>query len=269
MKIKLSIFFAFIFLFSQAQNIDIDKEIIKVDKIPYAKIAKKNVGIMRNDYIISTIDGVELIYFKCELAEYNGVGYMYGNNKLIYQVYFTQSKHKVYIEHLNLKEAAKLVVENKLLKDNKIDLEAEKRFILLNNGTWEEDDKKDKNIVINNYISDTNAKVQKSSNQIPPIKKVKIEIIENRYLIDGKDYGKYKLDTMNSSFSQKEIKLSIYAEDGEKIASAVTPLDKPEEWSLTSSRDNKISQVLYDAPNEIQTVIRWLVNKNYIPLENE
>ena len=265
-------FFFFILLtnFSLAQDVTIKDDIVLIDKSPSFKIKKKNAGMMRNDFIVYSLNDIELIYFKSTLGHWVGSGgYMYGDKELYYEVNFTKTHNYAYVRHQNIKSFAKLVIDNKLIMDNEIDPTAELRFLHLNDGViaYKEKEEKEKSqpISINlNLNRDSNSVSITSITPNIQTKNLKPIFEGTNILIDSLNIGRYKLDTIESSFSQKEYKLTVYSDVGDKIGEATAPFLNPKEWKVTTFNDKKSHDILYDYPKEKETLIKWLISRKYL-----
>ena len=118
---------------AQKQKVTIDDDTIKVDGHPYGIIEKKNG--LSTDYTVKSLDGNEQIFFK--FLEYNDPNEVNSGNRqgrvTYFQVSFFNSGGKCEIGVPATKKAvAKSIVENGLIKDNAVDPDAEKKYILIN-----------------------------------------------------------------------------------------------------------------------------------------
>lgn len=138
MKSKALVFILFYLLFSisvSAQKMKYDKEtnIITVDGVPYAKMERSNASVagLNNNFSIQNLEGKELMYIKLDTRKkYNRYGEVVEEN-VGYEIIFIDSGRSVWKRNtMGAKGAMKLVVKNKLIKDNDIDPEAERSFLL-------------------------------------------------------------------------------------------------------------------------------------------
>lgn len=137
--------------FSQKQKITVDDDIIKVDGTDYAKIEKKSG--LSFDFTIKSLDGTDLIYFKfMENNNPNNVNSGNPNGRVTYyEVIFIGSGEKCEVQSPGTKKGvAKIVAENNLIKENSVDIEAEKKFILISGSNYskERDNLNEKVIII-------------------------------------------------------------------------------------------------------------------------
>jgi hypothetical protein len=143
-KLPMKSIFSFLFLlvitisaFSQKQKITVDDDIIKADGVDYAKIEKKSG--LSFDFTIKSLDGTDLIYFK--FMEYNNPNKVNSGNPngrvTYYEVIFFGSGEKCEVQSPGTKKGvAKIVAENNLVKENAVDAEAEKKFILISGSNY-------------------------------------------------------------------------------------------------------------------------------------
>lgn len=154
MKTVLSLLFLFTIgftTFAQKQKITVDDDIIKVDGVDYAKIEKKSG--LSFDFTIKSLDGTDLIYFK--FMEFNNPNKVNSGNPngrvTYYEVIFFGSGEKCEVQSPGTKKGvAKIVAENNLVKENAVDPESEKKFILIsgNNYSKERDNLNDPKVII-------------------------------------------------------------------------------------------------------------------------
>jgi hypothetical protein len=118
-----------------AQKMKYDKKTntISVDGNPHALMLRSNasLGGINNNFSIQNLNGKELIYIKLKTKdEYNNRGRKI-DTKIGYEIIFMESGKSVWKQNtMGAKGAMKLVVKNKLIKNNEIDVSAERRFLL-------------------------------------------------------------------------------------------------------------------------------------------
>lgn len=118
--------------YSQKQKVTLEDDTIQVDGKNYAIIEKKSG--LAFDFTIKTLDGKEQIYF--QFLEFNNPNKINSGNPkgrvTYYEVTFFSSGQKCEVQSPGAKKGvAKLVVENNLIKENEVDAESEKKFILI------------------------------------------------------------------------------------------------------------------------------------------
>jgi hypothetical protein len=134
---KKYVFLTVLFLLSvftvsaQKQKITFDEDTILVDGVRYGILSK---GMNRGDYSLKSLDGKEQIYLK--FLEYNDPTKVNSSNptgrETYLEVIFLNSGAKCEVDYHTKKHIAKVIVDGHLLKNNEIDAEAEKKFILIN-----------------------------------------------------------------------------------------------------------------------------------------
>lgn len=250
--------------FSQSNKVKYDKDTIKIDGEFYAIMKKKSVGLFINEFSVRNHDNVELIYLKYKTRPrwVNGVSSSEG----YYEFNFIGSGSNVNIYNLiGANNIAKFLIENNLIKNDAIDYDAERRFIQINHGYTPKNESSNSNqptIIINNGGSSAPNNDVKAA---APVKSnAKFTIDGNKILRDGNLVGKFRLDTTNSSYSQKLIFITVYSDGGDKIAEASAPASNPAEWSIKTFSDDKTSTILYDSPGEKERLFKWLSDKGYL-----
>lgn len=234
---------------------------------------------MRNDFTVSSLSGIELIYFRSALYPWYGSGFKMGEKQLVYDINFMASGSKADVSQAIGtgfaigKNFAKLIVENNLVKGNSIDPESEKRFIQLNNGTMphkpaaETAGKATPAVVVNinnnNGTSGDNAAAPAAPATVTRSKSP-VTITGNQIIRDSLVIGKFRQDTTSSSYSQKTVRIIIYSEGGEKVAEASAPVADPQEWNILILGEDKTFNILYDSPNERENLFKWLADKKYL-----
>lgn len=124
---------------AQKQKISLEEDTIMVDSKPYAILEKKRG--MTLSYTLKSLTGTELGYFN--LQEFNDpkqVSNANSNGRVTYfEVTFFNDGRQCEINAITTKKAvAKEIVENNLVKENAIDVEAESKFILINGSKFSE-----------------------------------------------------------------------------------------------------------------------------------
>jgi hypothetical protein len=126
---------------AQKQKVTIDDDTIKVDGHPYGIIERKGIVF---DFTIKSLDGKEQIYLKyMEFYDPHEVSSANPKGTVNYfEVTFLNSGGKCEVmTAANKKGVAKIIVENNLLKDNAVDPDAEKKFIMINGTKYTEQKK--------------------------------------------------------------------------------------------------------------------------------
>lgn len=98
----------------------------------YAQLSKENapgqMGVNKN-FTISSLEGEELCFMTFHQEEIYDRGHKTGNQRVYYTISFVESNRSSEKDGtMGATSAAKLIVKNKLIMDEKIDPEAEKKF---------------------------------------------------------------------------------------------------------------------------------------------
>jgi hypothetical protein len=257
--------------FSQKMKVTYDDDTIKVDGVPYAIMTKKSAGVLIYDYSVRNMSGTELIFFKVLLRDTYGTRTYtaYGQGQEIYyEINFIASGGKAEMDHKSGKGLAKMVVENNLIKNNAIDYEAERRFMQVYHGHYPSSEAPVSNNSAPVVVNINNAPPQASTEQIapppaPPKSKSPVTINGNEIIRDNNVIGKFREETTSSTYSEKQLLITVYSEAGDKIAEASAPVASPKEWYIKTFSDGKNFSILYDSPGEREKLFRYLADKNY------
>ena len=107
--------------------------VISVNGKPHALMLRTiaTIGGINNNFSIQSMDGKELLYIKLKTKDrFNAFGNLV-DSQTGYEIIFIESGKSVWKRNtMGAKGAMKLVVKNKLIKDNNIDPSAEKSFLL-------------------------------------------------------------------------------------------------------------------------------------------
>lgn len=249
---------------AQKDKIDWKDDVITVNGAPYAKMVRKTVFLDVHDYSVSGFTGPELFYIKSEQK-----GDWYYNATLrrnvqhwVYEFNFIGSGSKAIVDCYSVDKLAKIIVENKLILNNAMDPEAERRFIQLYNGYTPMPVQPATPAVVVHVNGGTGTAPAKPA--APAKSKSPVVLEGNNILQDGTTIGKYRDGVTAATYSQKSRVVSIYNASGEKVAEAAAPTENPQEWTLTTMSDGKAINLLYDAPGELENLFKWLADKGYL-----
>jgi hypothetical protein len=227
-----------------AQSIKYDKvtEEIIVDGEYYAKLVKTKfnaVGLIKN-FSIQNRAGEELIFFKYRSYEVWNASEKKYVSKRAYDITFINGLGKVYYKkQFTLKSVMKLLVKNNLVKNDKIDPEAERRFISVNNG------RQGRNQEIKVEVSD-------------------ISISNNDIIKEGSKVGKFTESTKTNDAGIKQTYVTVYSNTGEKIATATADEENPSEWTVLTTKDNKTTGILYEKSSSKEQLFSWMISTKYL-----
>jgi hypothetical protein len=125
---------------AQKKKITVDDDTIKINGAPYGVIEKKSG--LSFDFKIKSLQGKDLIYF--QFQEFNNPGKANASNPqgrvTYFDVSFLNDGQKCEVECPGTKKGvAKIVAENDLLKDNDVNPDSEKSFVLINGKKFSEE----------------------------------------------------------------------------------------------------------------------------------
>lgn len=226
----------------EKQKVQYDKErqYILVNGQYYAKMTKSAIAklSLMNNFSITNKEDKELIYFK--YAPYKVWENQKQVDKTAYRVIFINGGGSVYLKRsFGEKGVMKLLAKNNLIKNDKVDVDAENRFIAINNGRKGTDKK------VDNRAAD-------------------IEIEGKEILRDGSPIAKFSEKNFKAEDGTDLFIISIYNIVGEKVATATAPINDASEWTVITESDNKTSEILYESPGEKKKLFNWLLVKKYL-----
>mgnify|MGYP006103011699 CR=1 FL=1 len=227
---------------AQSTKYDKENEEILLDGEYYAKLVKSKhngIGLIKN-FSIQNRDGEELIFFKYRsYREWDSRNRKY-IDKAAYDITFINGLGKVYIKkQFTVNSAMKLVTSNNLIMNDKVDPEAEKRFISVYRGS-------------------------QGNNQEVKVEVSDIDISNNEIIKEGNKLGKFIEKTKTNNSGVEQTTINVYLTSGEKIATATTDLKDPSEWSVYTSIDDKTTEILYESSFSKEKLFNWLILKKYI-----
>jgi hypothetical protein len=128
--------------FAQKQKVTVDDDTVKVDGVPYCLLVK-GPG-MSYDFTVKSLTGEELMFM--QFLEFNNPNKVNNSNPkgrvTYFEVTFFNDSRKCEVDAPGGKKfVAKIIVDNKLIKDNAIDPAAENKFILINGFKYSEEKK--------------------------------------------------------------------------------------------------------------------------------
>jgi hypothetical protein len=258
---------------AQKVKVTYDDDTIKVNGTPYALMYKKSAGALIYDFSIRNITGTELFFIKVLLRDTYGrtPSFAYGKNQEVYhEINFIGSGGRAELQHQSAKGFAKMIVDNNLIKDNTVDAEAEKRFMQVYRGHYPEtyspppSNAPVVNVNINNNAGAAPVAEPASPPPTLPKSKSPVTLDGNQILRDNAVIGKFRQDTSTSTYSEKQLVITVYSEGGEKVAEASAPMASQKEWNIKTFSDSKSFTLMYDSPSEREKLFRYLADKNYL-----
>lgn len=134
--------------FSQKEKISINKNLVSVNNVPVFELDVTDNG---NSIKLSNLDGKELAFFK-GLDFYDSQEITSGNPKgrvIYYETTFMNDQRQCELHIPGMRKAfVKFILENKLVVNGEINVEAEDRLILINGKKFSERRKNSTTIII-------------------------------------------------------------------------------------------------------------------------
>jgi hypothetical protein len=244
--------------FSQKVSIDYNTGLVKVNGVNSFYLVPNKIAVFKKDYILQNLNQEELAYLRVAfLFDYNASDYN-NQRKLAFYLTFKETGNNCFISNLGLNTKvflAKEIAKAKLVVNNRINPDAEKRFI---------------NHYAGNIIKDPSsvylANVKNAV--IPEVNADNVQIKEKNILYNNEVVGFYK-QTVDSSLqdgSKKSFEVfNIYSKDQTKIAIAKHENNNPSaDWIINMIADDKKITVLYNAEKPLQHLFKYLIEKNVL-----
>jgi hypothetical protein len=240
-----------------AQDIIADKKtgLIKVDGKDAFYLVPVNKTFLSKDLRLENINHKELAYIRTENYQANQ-----GGQELTFTFSATGNYCDAsdYVSFNTSKTLAKAIVAARLIVDNEISEEAERKFLIMNKGTFLKDRNAPKpaevNVTVNNNTPPAN------SNTSPaPSQPADIQVKENRIYNNSELAGSFK-KTVSGTLDV----ITVYSKDDTKVADAkhVTN-DNNADWDIILADGKKVT-VLYNAATPLEKLFKYLVEKGYL-----
>ncbi|RZA02170.1 MAG: hypothetical protein EOP47_07980 [Sphingobacteriaceae bacterium] len=230
-----------------AQDVDVDKTtgLVKVDDKETFYLTPKNKSMMESDFSLENLQHEELAYLKLTKCN-TGSG-----NSINYQMVFTQTGDQCMLSGFGtfsiIKPLAKKIAGAGLVKNGKISDVEERKFILMNNGTF-----------------------LKSPASAPT---EKVVVVDNTPKNNGpadislKGTSIYNTSELVGIFKTSEdgdiSTLSVYNNNDALVCKATHPRNNEEaDWNL--QLDGKTVTLLYNKNAPVEKLMKYLVEKGYL-----
>jgi hypothetical protein len=254
-KIGIFFIFSFVSIVINAQNVDVDKKsgLVSIGDKETFYLTAKNTNIMGSDFSLENLQHQELAYLKkVEVAGYRN-GHETSNTN--YLMVFTKSGNQCTLTGMSfltgiIKPIAKKIAGANLVQNGEISFEEERKFLLLNNGTFinkPTQNAPEKVIVINNGN-------ENNKNNTP----ANIVIKDNKIYNNSELAGIYK-------FVQEEGNdiIKVYNSSDAQVCSAShKSKNDNDDWKIVT--DEKSINILYDAVSPLEKLFKYLVEKNIL-----
>ena len=236
-----------------AQSIDVDKKsgLVTVDGKEAFYLKAKNKVLWQADYSLENLNNEELAYLKAATEEvYNTMTRKY-DDKMTYEVTFTQTGNFCTIRDFTslsvMKSLAKIIAAARLVENDRVSAEAERKFVVMHNGVLQ----KDPTIVLNVVNND---RTSKSSGPAD------ISLKENKVYNNGELVAFFKRSTDN-----EQTLIKIYNADENMIAEARhQDGNEDADWDVWLVNDKKKLTLLYSPSNPLEKLFKYLVEKSYL-----
>lgn len=238
-----------------AQDVDVDKKtgLVMVDAKEAFYLTPKNKTIMHSDYALENLQHEELAYLKyAEVPKYTRSGGT--SNQTVYQMVFTKSGNQCTIEGFNLlsgvmKPLAKQIAGANLVKDGAVSLSEERKFIVLNHGTF----------LVDPYAASAPAENVRVVNNEPQKSAgpADISLKESNIYNNSELVGVFKRTEENDVTT-----ITVYNSSDAMICKAAHPNKDGADWEIMA--DGKTATILYNPAAPLEKLFKYLVEKGYL-----
>lgn len=239
--------------FAMAQDVDVDKStgLVKVDDQEVFYLTAKNKSLMESDFSLENLQHEELAYLKLVKGEkYNSGG---GTSTTInYQMVFTKTGNQCMLTGFGMlsiiKPLAKRIAGANLVKDGKVSDAEERKFILLNNGTFLKPIAPAAN----------NERVIVVNDNPKPSGPADISLKDNNIYNNSEMVGIFKRIVEGDMTV-----ISVYNANDALICKATHPTaNEDADWSL--QLDGKAVAILYNKAAPLEKLFKYLVEKGHL-----
>jgi hypothetical protein len=244
-----------------AQDVSLDKktDLVTVDGKPsfYIFITQKR-GLGVSDYSLQNLEKKELASFSPIKGDvYNNITHRYDETTYL-QIVFSKTGNSAVIKELNAfgvqKSLAKTVAKALLVKDNDIDAEAERNFIVKLKGVFLKDPNAPQiNVTVN--APPTNA-----STNTPPSVPADISIKANNIYNNSELAGSFK----KSISADSVLTIITYNKKDEKVATATYTYKNPDADWVVMFADGVKSSVLYNTNTPLEKLFKYFWEKGLL-----
>lgn len=251
-KIFSLIAISFLCLVSFSQNVEVEKSsgLVKVGGQDAFYLIKKSKGLLGGaDLSLQNLNKTELALFA--VKDVSDLPYSQQGNHVgtFYKVTFpgTGNSANIFPDAFSgIKAIAKKIVDAGLVKENQIDPNAERQFVVSNDGKIF---REPVTVVVNTApVANTNA----------PKAPADILIKENKIYNNSELIGSFKKSTDANNITT----ISVYNKDDSKVATAThNDADANADWNLSTTVDGKATQLLYNSSAPLEKLFKYLAEK--------
>ncbi|MEJ7610167.1 MAG: hypothetical protein WKF88_03200 [Ferruginibacter sp.] len=232
-----------------SQNIEIEKKsgLVKVDGKESFYLIKVNKSIVNFDLSLQNLEKKQLAFFATRSVDEIPYNLRPPNAGAYFLVTFSETGNtaNVFPESMgSVKDYARQIVQARLINESKIDMKAERAFVVSHNGNIFKESES-VNIIINNNSANNNYS-----------SKSDILIKENNIYNSQQLIGSFKKSTNDAITTA-----NIYNKSGVKIAAAShTNKNMDSDWTVVVGSNTY--QLLYNETTPIENLIKFLIEKN-------
>lgn len=212
----------------------------------YAILKEKKVNL-QTEYTLSSLLGKELMYIQTEYVD----DAKSASGKTYYKAFIfvgSSSRGEIVMGG----KVEKIIVEYDLVKDNDINPDGEKKFLLKNPPKYS--NKPQQVIVV----------ASPQYNTVTRNRSMPIFVSGSEIKQDGKVIGtSTKTNSMN--YGKNNTIISIFLPDGTKVAEAIAEGINPKSFSTTTLKDNRTHSVnTATYGNEVKDIAKYLIDLQYL-----
>jgi hypothetical protein len=255
-----------------AQKIDVEKRtgLISVDGTPSFYLTSRNRALFTTDYTLENLQHQELAYLKAQRLPAYTTG---GSTETFYVMTFSRSGNTCELHGFTsfsiIRSLAKSIAAARLVQNNEISREAERKFIMMYNGVFLQDPSEGRrrdNGYDRNSADDRNAVLQSENTpdgNTATAPRAPLDInISNGKIYDGDELlGTYK--TMGT-VPAGEKAYTLYDTDGKKLASIRRTNGPDDDWQVTMAADNRKVRIRYRAESPLVKLFTAMAEKGYL-----
>jgi hypothetical protein len=239
---------------AHAQDIIVDKKsgLVKVDGKDAFYLVPTNKTFLSKDLRLENLNHKELAYIRTE--DSNPSGRPGEGLTFTFSATGNYCDASDYVSFNTSKSLAKAIVAARLIENDAISEEAERKFIAMNKGTFLRNPNTPKpaevNVTVNNGTAPGGA---------APAQPADILVKENRIYNNSELVGSFKKSSNNGIDE-----VAVYAKDDSKIATAKHVAgDANADWDIILADGKKIT-VLYNATTPLEKLFKYLADKGLL-----
>jgi hypothetical protein len=242
---------------SFAQDIIVDKKtgLVKVDGKDAFYLTPTNKTFLSKDLRLENINHKELAYIRTEDHAPNRPG---EGLTFTFSATGNYCDASDYVSFNTSKTLARAIVAARLIVNDEISEEAERKFIVIHKGTFLKDPDAPRPAEVNVTVNNNTPAANNNASATPP-QPADILVKENRIYNNSELVGSFK-----KSVSGPLDVISVYSKDDTKVADAkhVTN-DNNADWDIILADGKKVT-VLYNTTTPLEKLFKYLVEKGHL-----